>query len=124
MSRNVALAGLGLAAAYGLAPWFGSSYMIEAILLPFLALSLAGVGPNVLTGYTGQVTLGSSAFLAIGAYAAFNLNLRVSGLPLPVSIALAGIVAAAIGVAFGLPSLRLRGFYLAVSTLATQFFAQ
>jgi branched-chain amino acid transport system permease protein len=124
MSRNFALAGLGLAAAYGLSPWLGSDYLIEAILLPFLALSLAGVGLNLLTGYTGQVSLGSSAFLAIGAYTAFNFNLRVPSLPLPVSIALAGIVAAAIGVAFGLPSLRLRGFYLAVSTLAAQFFVQ
>jgi branched-chain amino acid transport system permease protein len=124
MSRNVVLALLGLALAYALAPFLGSSYLFEAILLPFLALSLAGVGLNLLTGYTGQVSLGSAAFLAIGAYAAYNLNLRVHGLPLPATIVLAGLAAAAIGVAFGLPSLRLRGFYLAVSTLAAQFFVQ
>ena len=113
-----------VAAAYGLAPFLGSDYLFEAILLPFLALSLAAVGLNVLTGYTGQVSLGSAAFLAIGAYAAFNINLRVPGLPLPVTILIAGALAALIGVVFGLPSLRLKGFYLAVSTLAAQFFVQ
>ena len=124
MSRSLALPAFGLALAYGLARLLGSDYLIEAIALPFLALSLAAVGLNLLTGYTGQVSLGSAAFLAIGAYAAFNLNLRVHGLPLPLTIALAGLASAAIGAAFGLPSLRLRGFYLAVSTLAAQFFVQ
>jgi branched-chain amino acid transport system permease protein len=113
-----------VAAAYVVPPLIGSSYLFEAILLPFLALSLAGVGLNVLTGYAGQVSLGSAAFLAVGAYAAYNLNLRVVGLPLPVSIVAAGLIAALVGVMFGLPSLRLRGFYLAVSTLAAQFFVQ
>jgi len=113
-----------LVLAYGLAPIIGSDYLFEAILLPSLALALAGVGLNLLTGYTGQLSLGSAAFLAIGAYSAYNLNLRIHGLPLPVSVALSGVFAAAIGIAFGLPSLRLRGFYLAVSTLAAQFFVQ
>jgi branched-chain amino acid transport system permease protein len=111
-------------AAYVVPRLLSSDYLFEAILLPFLALSLAGVGLNVLTGYTGQVSLGSAAFMAIGAYAAFNLNLRVAGVPLPVTILAAGVFAALVGVAFGLPSLRLRGFYLAVSTLAAQFFVQ
>jgi branched-chain amino acid transport system permease protein len=124
MNRSVIPALVVLAAAYGLAPFLGSDYLFEAILLPFLALSLAGVGLNLLIGYTGQLSLGSAAFLAIGAYAAFNLNLRLHGLPLPLTIILAGLFAAAVGVAFGLPSLRLRGFYLAVSTLAAQFFTQ
>jgi branched-chain amino acid transport system permease protein len=115
---------LVLAAAYGAIPIFGSSYLIEAILMPFLALSLAGVGLNLLTGYAGQVSLGSAAFMAVGAFAAFNFNLRIDGLPLLVSIIGAGLAAAAIGIVFGLPSLRLRGFYLAVSTLAAQFFVQ
>jgi branched-chain amino acid transport system permease protein len=110
--------------AYVVPRFLSSEYLFEAILLPFLALSLAGVGLNVLTGYTGQLSLGSAAFMAIGAYAAFNINLRVAGVPLPVTILAAGILAALVGVAFGLPSLRLRGFYLAVSTLAAQFFVQ
>ena len=115
---------LAIVVAFVVPPLLNSDYLFEAILLPFLALSLAAVGLNVLTGYTGQLSLGSAAFLAIGAYAAFNLNLRVVGLPLPVTIVVAGLLAAVVGVVFGLPSLRLRGYYLAVSTLAAQFFAQ
>ncbi|MBB5662191.1 branched-chain amino acid transport system permease protein [Rhizobium leguminosarum] len=111
-------------AAYLVVPFIGSTYLFEAILLPFLSLSLAGVGLNLLTGYAGQVSLGSAAFMAVGAFAAYNFNLRVDGLPLIVSILLAGLSAAVIGVVFGLPSLRLKGFYLAVSTLAAQFFVQ
>ena len=110
--------------AFGIVPYLGSNYLIEAIMMPFLALSLAGVGLNLLTGFAGQVSLGSAAFMAVGAFAAFNLNLRIEGLPLIVSILLAGGVAAAVGIVFGLPSLRLKGFYLAVSTLAAQFFVQ
>jgi branched-chain amino acid transport system permease protein len=113
-----------LVVAYGVIPAFGTSYLFEAILLPFLALSLAALGLNILTGYAGQVSLGSAAFMAVGAYAAYNFNLRVSGLPLVVSLILAGGTAAAFGLLFGLPSLRLRGFYLAVSTLAAQFFVK
>jgi branched-chain amino acid transport system permease protein len=113
-----------LAIAFVAVPLLGSSYLFEAILLPFLALSLAGVGLNILTGYAGQVSLGTAAFMAVGAFAAFNFNLRVDGLPLIASIFLAGFAAAAIGLVFGLPSLRLKGFYLAVSTLAAQFFVQ
>ncbi|MBY3475790.1 branched-chain amino acid ABC transporter permease [Rhizobium laguerreae] len=113
-----------LAIAYVIVPLLGSDYLFEAILLPFMALSLAGLGLNILTGYAGQVSLGSAAFMAVGAFAAFNLNLRVDGLPLIVSMVLAGFAAAGIGLVFGLPSLRLKGFYLAVSTLAAQFFVQ
>jgi branched-chain amino acid transport system permease protein len=113
-----------LLAAYGVVPFAGSPYLLDGILTPFLALALAAVGLNLLTGYAGQVSLGSAAFLAVGAYAAYNFNLRVPGLPFLVTLVLAGTVAAAVGLVFGLPSLRLRGFYLAVSTLAAQFFVQ
>jgi branched-chain amino acid transport system permease protein len=109
---------------YGVVPVLGTSYLFEAILLPFLALSLAALGLNLLTGYAGQVSLGSAAFMAVGAFAAYNLNLRAPGLPLVVSMLIAGAIAAGLGVLFGLPSLRLRGFYLAVSTLAAQFFVE
>ncbi|SEC21563.1 branched-chain amino acid ABC transporter permease [Rhodobacter sp. 24-YEA-8] len=112
-----------LALAFLGVPAFASPWTIEAILLPFLALSLAGLGLNLLTGYAGQVSLGSAAFMAVGAYAAFNIQLRL-GLPLPLTFLFAATTAAAVGVIFGLPSLRLRGFYLAVSTLAAQFFIQ
>lgn len=112
-----------LAVAFLGVPWLASPYVIEAILLPFLALSLAGLGLNLLTGYAGQVSLGSAAFMAVGAFAAWNINHRL-GLPLPVMLVLAAATAAGVGLVFGLPSLRLRGFYLAVSTLAAQFFVQ
>ncbi|MCJ2093561.1 branched-chain amino acid ABC transporter permease [Methylobacterium sp. J-072] len=108
--------------ALGIVPLVGSSYLYEAILTPFLALALAGLGLNLLTGYAGLLSLGSAAFMAVGAYAAFNLSLRLPILPLPITILAAGLVAALAGVIAGLPALRLRGFYLAVSTLAVQFF--
>lgn len=111
-----------LALAFGLVPLVATDYLFEAILTPFLALALAGLGLNLLTGYAGLLSLGSAAFMAVGAYAAFNLALRLPGLPLPLAILGAGLVAAAGGVIAGLPALRLKGFYLAVSTLAAQFF--
>ena len=121
-----ALPGIGLllVVAYGILPLVANEYLFDAILTPFLALALAGLGLNILTGYAGQVSLGSSAFMAVGAYAAYNLALRLPGVPFLIDILLAGVVAAAVGLLFGLPSLRLRGFYLAVSTLAAQFFVQ
>src|SRR5271165_2840416 len=78
--------------AYAVIPAVGSSYLFEAILLPFLALSLAALGLNVPTGYTGQVSLGSATFFAIGAFGAYNLDLRIPGLPLLVTIVLAGLI--------------------------------
>lgn len=113
-----------LTVAFGLLPLIGADYLFEAILTPFLVLSLAALGLNLLTGYAGQLSLGSAAFMAVGAYAAYNLELRVPGLPLLASFFLGGLVAAGVGLVFGVPSLRLRGFYLAVSTLAAQFFLQ
>jgi len=123
-SRSWILPAVLLILAYGVIPLVGSSYVFDAILTPFLALSLAALGLNLLTGYAGQLSLGSAAFMAVGAFAAYNFNLRIPGLPLVASIVLGGGVAALIGLVFGLPSLRLRGFYLAVSTLAAQFFVQ
>ncbi|WP_248730506.1 branched-chain amino acid ABC transporter permease [Pseudomonas sp. MWU13-2517] len=102
-------------------PWLGNDYWFSAILVPLLVLSLAGLGLNLLTGYAGQLSLGSAAFMAVGAFAAYNLQLRVPGLPLLVSFALGGVIAALVAVLFGLPSLRIKGFYLLVATLAAQF---
>lgn len=124
LNGNVLGIVLLLVLGYGVVPLIGSDYLMDAVLTPFLALALAAVGLNVLTGYAGQVSLGSAAFLAVGAYAAYNFNLRMPELPLLADIVLAGVTAALFGVVFGLPSLRLRGFYLAVSTLAAQFFVQ
>ncbi|RMT87667.1 hypothetical protein ALP39_200126 [Pseudomonas marginalis pv. marginalis] len=102
-------------------PWLGNDYWFSAILVPLLVLSLAGLGLNLLTGYAGQLSLGSAAFMAVGAFAAYNLQLRIPGLPLLVSFGLGGVIAALVAVFFGLPSLRIKGFYLLVATLAAQF---
>jgi branched-chain amino acid transport system permease protein len=112
----------GLLIAFIFIPLIGSDYLFNAILIPYLVLALAGLGLNILTGYTGQLSLGSAAFMAVGAFATYNLELRVSYLPLLVSIFLGGLIAALFGILVGLPSLRIRGFYLIVSTLAAQFF--
>jgi branched-chain amino acid transport system permease protein len=114
--------GLLLAGAFVLVPMIASDYMFRAILIPFLILSLAALGVNILVGYCGQISLGSGAFMAVGAYAAYNCLIRIDGVPLVVAILLGGFFATLVGIAFGIPSLRVRGLYLAVATLAAQFF--
>jgi len=111
-----------LAVAFVAVPLVASGYWLTAILIPFLVFSLAALGLNILTGYAGQLSLGTAAFMAVGAVAAYNFQLRVPGIPILVSFALGGVTAAMVGVLFGLPSLRIKGFYLAVATLAAQFF--
>jgi branched-chain amino acid transport system permease protein len=110
-----------LAVAFVGVPLVGNDYWFNAILIPFLILSLAALGLNILTGYAGQLSLGSAAFMAVGAFAAYNLMLRVPHIPLLASFFLAGLITAGVGLVFGLPSLRIKGFYLAVTTLAAQF---
>jgi branched-chain amino acid transport system permease protein len=111
-----------LAIAFVAVPLFASPYAFSAILIPFLIFSLAALGLNILTGYAGQLSLGTAAFMAVGAFASYNFMLRVPGMPILLAFVLGGLCAAAVGVLFGLPSLRIRGFYLAAATLATQFF--
>ena len=111
-----------LVVALAVVPLFASPYLLSAILSPFLIFSLAALGLNILTGYAGQLSLGTAAFMAVGAYASFNFVARIPGIPLLVAFVLGGLCAAMVGIAFGLPSLRIRGFYLAAATLATQFF--
>ena len=111
-----------LAVAFLAVPWLATEYWFSAILIPFLVFALAALGLNILTGYAGQLSLGSAAFMAVGAYAAYNFQLRIEGIPIVLTLLLAGGCAAAVGVLFGLPSLRIKGFYLAVATLAAQFF--
>jgi branched-chain amino acid transport system permease protein len=101
---------------------FGEDYIFKAILIPFLILALAAIGLNILTGYCGQLSLGAGAFMAVGAYGAYNFALRIPELPLLVSILLGGSMAGLAGVLFGIPSLRIKGLYVAVATLAAQFF--
>jgi branched-chain amino acid transport system permease protein len=112
-----------IAAAFLVVPMVTSEYMFRAILIPFVIMSVAAVGVNILVGYCGQISLGSAAFMAVGAYAAFNFFVRVDGLPVLLALVLGGICASAFGILFGLPSLRVKGLYLAVATLAAQFFS-
>jgi branched-chain amino acid transport system permease protein len=108
--------------AFVVVPLVATPYIVTGILIPFLILSLAALGLNILTGYAGQLSLGTAAFMAVGAFASFNFILRVPGIPVLLAFAGGGVVAALVGMIFGLPSLRIRGFYLAVATLAAQFF--
>ncbi len=111
-----------LAVAFVLVPLAANQYWLSAILTPFLIFSLATLGLNILTGYAGQLSLGTAAFMAVGAFMAYNFVLRMPWLGIIPSFVLAGLCAAAVGIVFGLPSLRIKGFYLAVATLACQFF--
>jgi branched-chain amino acid transport system permease protein len=103
-------------------PLLVDEYLFRAILIPFLILSLAALGLNILVGYCGQISLGTGAFMAVGAYAAYNFSVRIDGMPLLLSLLLGGVCATVVGVLFGIPSLRIKGLYLAVATLAAQFF--
>ena len=103
-------------------PLTANQYWLGPIATQFLVFALAALGLNLLTGYAGQLSLGTGGFMAVGAYACYNFALRVPELPLFVDFILGGVCAAFVGIMFGLPSLRIKGFYLAVATLAAQFF--
>ena len=113
---------LAVAAAFLVPPLALSEYWLQAVLIPFLIYALAAIGLNLLTGYAGQLSLGTGGFMAVGAYSAFKLTMAFPGLNIIVVFLLAGLVAAGVGILFGIPSLRIKGFYLAVATLAAQFF--
>jgi len=116
------LAGALVVAAFLVPPLVADEYWLQAVLIPFLIYALAAIGLNLLTGYAGQLSLGTGGFMAVGAYAAFKLTTAFPALNILVVIVLAGVIAALVGVVFGIPSLRIKGFYLAVATLAAQFF--
>ena len=111
-----------LAIAFVAIPVLASDYWLNSIMLPFLVYSLAAIGLNILTGYCGQLSLGTGGFMATGAFAAYKLTTAFPELHFVVVLLLSGTITALVGVAFGLPSLRIKGFYLAVATLAAQFF--
>jgi len=121
LQDRIAIAAL-LAIAFVVVPLAAPEYLFRAILIPFLILSLAALGLNILVGYCGQISLGTGAFMAVGAYAAYNFQARIEGMPLIASLLLGGACSTLVGVLFGVPSLRIKGLYLAVATLAAQFF--
>ena len=111
-----------LAVAYLVIPFMINDYWASAIFVPFLIYAIAAIGLNILTGYCGQVSLGTGGFMAVGAYACYKLMTSFPDVSIVIHVILAGGITAAVGAAFGLPSLRIKGFYLAVATLAAQFF--
>lgn len=113
---------LGIAAAFVVPPLLANEYWLQAVLIPLLIYALAAIGLNLLTGYAGQVSLGTGGFMAVGAYSAFKLATSFPQLNIILVFLLSGLIAAAVGLVFGVPSLRIKGFYLAVATLAAQFF--
>jgi len=111
-----------LAVAFFVVPFVVNDYWANAVLVPFLIYAIAAIGLNILTGYCGQVSLGTGGFMAVGAYACYKLMTAFPDGSILIHVLLAGAVTACVGVLFGLPSLRIKGFYLAVATLAAQFF--
>src|SRR5262245_39115547 len=111
-----------LAFAYIAIPLWGSDYLLLTIMIPSLVFALAAIGLNILTGYAGQLSLGTGGFMAVGAFAAYKLTTAFPFLDVTLVFLLSGLIAAAVGILFGVPSLRIKGFYLAVATLAAQFF--
>ncbi|MGE3678690.1 MAG: branched-chain amino acid ABC transporter permease [Burkholderiales bacterium] len=111
-----------IAFAFLVVPFVASDYLFLSLLIPFLILALAAIGLNLVVGYCGQISIGHAAFMAVGAYAAYNIALRIPQLNFLVVLVLAGLIAAAVGMLFGIPSLRIKGLYLAVATLGAQFF--
>ena len=111
-----------IAAAFFIVPLLINDYWEKSVLIPFLVWSMAALGLNILVGYCGQVSLGTGGFMAVGAYASYKLMTAFPELNILIVIVMSGAVTAAVGMVFGLPSLRIKGFYLAVATLAAQFF--
>ncbi|MDE2365023.1 MAG: branched-chain amino acid ABC transporter permease, partial [Hyphomicrobiales bacterium] len=113
-----------LIVAFVVIPMLGGEFLIASVMVPFLVLSLAAIGLNVLIGYTGLISLGTAAFMGVGAIACYKLSSAFPQINVVVWIVVSGFFSAAVGVLFGLPSLRIKGFYLAIATLAAQFFLQ
>jgi branched-chain amino acid transport system permease protein len=113
---------LAVAAAFVVPPLVAGDYWLQAVLIPLLIYSLAALGLNLLMGYAGQVSLGTGGFMAVGAYSAFKLSTAFPQVNVVIVFLLSGLLAALVGLVFGIPSLRIKGFYLAVATLAAQFF--
>jgi branched-chain amino acid transport system permease protein len=113
-----------LAIAFIIIPLTGNDFLVNAVMIPFLIFSLAAIGLNLLTGYTGLLSLGTGAFMGVGAYACYKLTTIFPNVNIIIWVIASGFFSAAVGAIFGLPSLRIKGFYLAIATLAAQFFLE
>jgi len=105
-------------------PALGNDFLINTIMIPFLIFALAAIGLNILTGYAGQLSLGTGALMGVGAYACYKLTTIFPDVNIIALILVSGFFSAGVGALFGLPSLRIKGFYLIVATLAAQFFLE
>ncbi|MFU0506963.1 branched-chain amino acid ABC transporter permease [Pseudaminobacter sp. NGMCC 1.201702] len=122
VKQDAWLLGFILVLAFVVLPATANEFIFKALLIPVLIYALAALGLNILTGYAGQLSLGTGAFMGVGAYACYKLITIFPEMNILIAIGLSGFFAAAVGVVFGLPSLRIKGFYLAIATLAAQFF--
>src|SRR6202047_1486973 len=113
---------VALLIAFIVVPLLANEYWLLTIMIPFLVFSLAALGLNILTGYAGQLSLGTGGFMAVGAFATHKLTTALTDLNIVPVFLIAGLITALVGLLFGFPSLRIKGFYLAVATLAAQFF--
>ncbi|WP_116597934.1 branched-chain amino acid ABC transporter permease [Primorskyibacter marinus] len=120
--QDAYLLGIILIFAWVVFPLTASEFTFQTLLIPILIYSLAAMGLNILTGYAGQLSLGTAAFMGVGAYACYKMVTIMPWMNPVVAILLSGVFSAGVGVAFGIPSLRIKGFYLAIATLAAQFF--
>ena len=93
-------------------------YYLSIFNLVWVAV-VGALGLNILVGYTGQVSIGHGAFMSVGAYTAANFATRLDS-PWPINLLAGGLMAAAVGAVVGIPSLRIKGLYLAIATLAGQ----
>ena len=107
-----------------LIPFANNDFLTNAVMIPFMIFALAAIGLNLLTGYTGLLSLGTGAFMGVGAYACYKLTSIFPNVNILIWVLCSGFFAAAVGTVFGLPSLRIKGFYLAIATLAAQFFLE
>ncbi|WGI22620.1 branched-chain amino acid ABC transporter permease [Amylibacter sp. IMCC11727] len=118
-----------LVLAYLFVPFFGIpgleyGFAMNAIMIPVLIFTITTIGLNILVGFTGQISLGTGAFMGVGAYACYKLTSYFPDVNIIIIIFASGFVSAIVGALFGLPSLRIKGFYLVVATLAAQFFLE
>ena len=111
-----------LVVAYLVIPFLANDYWLNSIFLQFFIFALAALGLNILTGYAGQLSLGTGGFMACGAFSAYKLATSFPDMHIIIVLFIAGLITALVGMLFGIPSLRIKGFYLAVATLAAQFF--
>lgn len=120
--QDAVLLGIILLFVWVIFPLTASEFTFQTLLIPILIYSLAALGLNILTGYAGQLSLGTAAFMGVGAYACYKMITIMPWMNPIVAILLSGFFSAGVGVMFGIPSLRIKGFYLAIATLAAQFF--